>query len=494
MPAAKKARWNELLVLVGRGLMVRTDSRAVLPGEVFVLLPQAGAQAQGYLADALTRGAGWIVAGPEIAAPQNSTARFVGVPDAQDALGLLAARYFRTREQAMQVVGVTGTNGKTTVTYLLEGLLTAAGRKVGVLGTVSYRWPGVSIEASLTTPGCWQLHELFSRMSAAGVDTVVMEASSHALHQKRVAGLEFDAVVLLNLTQDHLDYHGGFEDYYQAKKLLFASCPRPDKFKAANADDPYGLRLLAEDPDAVGFTLTGAKTPGNRLLTGTIVKSTGQGLSLRMKYGRKAWSLNSGLVGSHNASNLMAAQAVGLGLGLTGADMAALAPFTGVPGRLERVQNDQGFDIFVDYAHTPDALINVLGALRALDFKRIVTVFGCGGDRDRTKRPLMGRAVAKLSDVAVLTSDNPRFEAPLAIMADVRPGLAAGLESGTTGLTIIEEPDRYKALCQAVGLLRPGDVLLVAGKGHETYQQIGDAREPFSDVEAVGRAIREVRA
>ena len=468
--------------------MVRTDSREVRPGEVFALMPAAAEKSDAFLAQALAKGAAWIVSGPGVLLPQSETVKLMTVPDVPDALGQLAAKYFRTHKQAMQVVAVTGTNGKTTITYLLEGLLAAAGRKVGVLGTVSYRWPGTSIEANLTTPGCWRLHELFAQMSADGVDTVVMETSSHALHQKRVAGLEFDAAVLINLTQDHLDYHGDFEHYYQAKKLLFTSFPRADKFKAANADDPYGLRLLSELPDAVGFSLKDTAVPGNRMLRGAMSACTGQGVSLRMEFEGKCWSLDSGLVGAHNASNLMAAQAVGLGLGLGPADMQALAPFTGVPGRLERVQNDQGLNIFVDYAHTPDALQNVLGALRALDFSRVLTVFGCGGDRDRTKRPLMGRAVAGLSDVAILTSDNPRHEDPLTIMADVRPGLL----NGPAGLTVIEEPDRYKALCQAISLMRPGDALLVAGKGHESYQLIGDVKQPFSDVLAVGRAIREV--
>ncbi|MDQ7834604.1 MAG: UDP-N-acetylmuramoyl-L-alanyl-D-glutamate--2,6-diaminopimelate ligase [Humidesulfovibrio sp.] len=488
MPAARKARWNELLAMVGRGLMVRTDSREVSPGEVFALMPAAGDKSATYLAQALEKGAAWIVAGTGVVLPNSAKARLMTVPDVPEALGQLAAKHFRTLEQGMQAVAITGTNGKTTISYLLEGLLTAAGRKVGVLGTVSYRWPGTTIEANLTTPGCWRLHELFSRMSADGVDTVVMETSSHALHQKRVAGLEFDAAVLINLTQDHLDYHGDFEEYYQAKKMLFASYPRQDKFKAANADDAFGLRLLSEQPDAVGFTLCRAKASGNRMLYGELVSCTGKGVSLRMEFEGKCWTLDSGLVGAHNASNLMAAQAVGLGLGLGPADMQALKPFTGVPGRLERVLNDQGLDIFVDYAHTPDALINVLGALRALKFSRVITVFGCGGDRDRTKRPLMAQAVAKLSDVAVLTSDNPRFEDPLQIIADARPGL----QNGPADLVIIEEPDRYEALRKAVGLMRPGDVLLVAGKGHEDYQLIGGVKHPFSDVEAVGRAIREV--
>lgn len=479
-------RFNEMLALVGRGLMVRTDSRQVLPGEVFVLMPSAADKAAAYLSDALSRGAGWIVVGQEMPVPGDLQASLVRVEDPAETLGELADAYFNTREQAMQVVGITGTNGKTTVSYLLEGLLSACGRSVGVLGTVAYRWPGHSVDASLTTPGCWRLHELFAQMSASGVDTVIMEASSHALHQKRVAGLEFDAAALTNLTQDHLDYHGDFETYFQAKRLLFGAYPRPDKHKAANADDPYGARLLKEFPDALGFTLEDAQSEGNSMLRGSLVECTATGLHLRMEWEGKCWSLKSGLVGRHNASNLLAAQAVALGLGLGPADMQPLAPFTGVPGRLERVHNSHGLDIFVDYAHTPDALVNVQRALRNAGFKRLVTVFGCGGDRDRTKRPLMGRAVAELADVCVLTSDNPRHEDPLAIMADVRPGLEKAK-------TVIEDADRYQALLKAVALLAPGDALLVAGKGHETYQQVGDVKHPFSDVEAVQRAVNEVK-
>ncbi len=478
-------RLNELLALVGRGLMVRTDSRQVKPGEVFALMPSAADKSAAFLADALAHGAGWVVLDQNTAVPGDMQASIVRVDDVAEALGRLAEAHFRTREQAMQVVAVTGTNGKTTITYLLEGLLAACGRKVGVLGTVAYRWPGTSIDANLTTPGCWRLHELFAQMSADGVDTVIMETSSHALHQKRVAGLEFDAAVLTNLTQDHLDYHGDFEGYYQAKRLLFGSYPREDKHKAANADDAYGLRLLQEFPDALGFTLKDVQAK-NSMLRGTLVECTAKGMLLRMEWEGKCWSLNSGLVGAHNASNLLAAQAVALGLGMGPADMQPLAPFTGVPGRLERVLNPHGLDVFVDYAHTPDALLNVQRALRDAGFKRLVTVFGCGGNRDRTKRPLMGQAVAELSDICVLTSDNPRHEDPLEIMADVRPGLAAAKK-------VIEDADRYQAMVKAVSLMQPGDALLIAGKGHEAYQQVGDVKHPFSDVEAAKRAIDEVK-
>jgi len=477
--------YNELLALVGRGLMVRTDSRLVQPGEVFALMPSAADKAADFLADALARGAGWLVLDQNTPVPGDTAAGLVRVDDTASTLGTLAEAHFHTREQAMQVVGITGTNGKTTVAYLLEGLLSACGRTVGVLGTVAYRWPGTSIDASLTTPGCWRLHELFAQMSADGVDTVIMETSSHALHQKRVAGLEFDAAVLTNLTQDHLDYHGDFENYYQAKRLLFSSYPRPDKHMAANADDPYGQRLLKEFPDALGFTLQGAATCDKSMLCGKLVECSSRGLLLRMEWEGKCWSLNSGLVGQHNASNLLAAQAAALGLGMGPADMQPLAPFTGVPGRLERVENAHGLDVFVDYAHTPDALLNVQRALLNAGFKRLVTVFGCGGNRDRAKRPLMGQAVAELSDICVLTSDNPRHEDPLAIIDDVRPGLAKAK-------AVIEDADRYQAMLKAVAQLKKGDALLIAGKGHESYQQVGDVKHPFSDVAAAKRAIAEV--
>ncbi len=479
--------WLDLVDKVRGGLKVRTDSRAVQPGEVFVCMPSAQDKADAFMADAVARGAAYVVCSGRPQSDLRSKAVFLERTDPAADLGELARATFKTDELSLKILGITGTNGKTTTSYLVEHILSSAGLKVGVLGTVSYRWPGFSVGAPLTTPGCWQLHELMANMEKSDVDVVVMEVSSHALDQKRVAGLSFEAAALTNVTQDHLDYHGDMETYFKAKASLFESYLKPGRTAVLNWDDPYGRRLLERLPTTLGYGL-GPDQAGSLTLAGQIMSCTGKGLTLRMAYKGKTWDIDSPLVGRHNAQNLLTAQASALALGVSCKEMRRLAAFTGVPGRLERVENDRGLDIFVDYAHTPDALINVQKTLRELDFKRLITVFGCGGDRDRTKRPLMARAVAEYSDVAVLTSDNPRHEEPLAIMADARPGLAAG----PRGLEIIETPDRSEAIRRAVAMMRPGDALLVAGKGHETYQQIGDAKIPFSDQETVRAAVTEI--
>lgn len=385
----------------------------------------------------------------------------------------------------MKLVGITGTNGKTTVSYLIERLLSSSDFKVGVIGTVSYRWPGFEQEAPLTTPGCWQLHELISRMTAAGVDVAIMEVSSHALDQMRVAGLNFDAAVITNVTQDHLDYHGDMETYFKAKCLLFKHYPNALKRGIINFDDPYGRRLLECYSPSIGFGLDESCASGGESLCGEMISCTGHGMQLQMTFSGQSWVIESDLIGRHNGSNLLAAQAVGLHLGLTPKQMDVFAEFDGVPGRLERVRNNKGLNIFVDYAHTPDALENVLRTLKDLNFKRVITVFGCGGDRDRAKRPLMAEAACRYSDVAVLTSDNPRTEDPLRIIDDVRPGLK-GCE------TTIEDPDRASAIRKAVAEMTAEDVLLVAGKGHETYQIIGTEKRDFSDAAEVSKAIKEI--
>ena len=343
-----------------------------------------------------------------------------------------------------------------------------------MIGTVAYRWPGTEIVANMTTPDCLKLHSLLSRMEAAGVENAFMEVSSHALDQNRSAGISFAGGVLTNVTQDHLDYHGDMETYFEAKKKLFTTVPEPNKLGVVNLDDPYGRRLLPELKNGIGFTLTGESIEGCRVLHGDVVESSVDGLTLHMTFEGKEWDITSPMVGTHNASNLLAAQAVGIGMGLTTDDMHALSEYGGVCGRLERIPTDTGIYAFVDYAHTPDALVNVLSALRETGFKRIITVFGCGGDRDRTKRPLMGEAVAKGSDVAVLTSDNPRTENPNAILEDVKPGLADCNE-------VLVEVDRKKALELAVSVAKPGDCILVAGKGHEDYQVVGTKKVSFSD-------------
>lgn len=283
-----------------------------------------------------------------------------------------------------------------------------------------------------------------------------------------------------NLTQDHLDYHHDMETYFKAKAKLFLDGdgkPFADRVMAIGTDNPWGARLAGMATEAIGFGLTASGASG-RYLEGKVLSSTTAGLRLHARFEGREWEFTSPLVGNYNAENLLAVQAVALGFGLDPEAFRCFETFCGVPGRLERILNPQNLDVFVDYAHTPDALINVLNALRGAGFKRIVTVFGCGGNRDRAKRPLMGEAVARLSDVAVLTSDNPRHEEPEAIMADVMPGLSGAAE-------VFADPDRRRAIEKGLELLHPGDALLIAGKGHESTQQIGDVKHPFSDQQTV---------
>ncbi|MCT4535514.1 UDP-N-acetylmuramoyl-L-alanyl-D-glutamate--2,6-diaminopimelate ligase [Halodesulfovibrio sp.] len=460
---------------VATGLLtLHIDSRKVKQGDVFVALPGATVDGGKFIENAIENGAAYIVCSEENIPANPVDAVFVVTENTKETLGRLASARFGTANLNLQLVGVTGTNGKTTVTSILEYLFAEAGRKTGVIGTVAYRWPGTEIVANMTTPDCLKLHSLLSRMEAAGVENAFMEVSSHALDQNRTAGIRFAGGVLTNVTQDHLDYHGDMETYFDAKKKLFTTVPDVAKLGVVNLDDAYGKRLLPELSNGIGFTLTGADVEGCRVLCGEILESTVDGLKLHMSFEGQEWNITSPMVGTHNASNLLAAMAVGVGMGLTIQQMQSLSGYTGVCGRLERIPTTKGIYAFVDYAHTPDALVNVLSALRKTGFERIITVFGCGGDRDRTKRPLMGEAVAKGTDVAVLTSDNPRTENPDAILEDVKPGLADCKE-------VLVEVDRKKAIELAVSIAKPGDCILVAGKGHEDYQVLGTKKVPFSD-------------
>ena len=477
------------------GTTLRTHSGEAGKGDVFVSLPKAApvspdgpdySDAPRYLADAVRAEVSHIVctqavfdaAGVEAAATGPIAVTFAADPRAT--LGELAKAHYNTDGSPIGIIGITGTNGKTTSTYLLEAIVKAAGKTPGVIGTVEYRWPGHEEASPLTTPDCLRLHSMLASMRTAGADTAIMELSSHSIDQNRVAGISFAGAIFTNLTQDHLDYHRDMEDYFSAKAKLFTSREKgglasPDTALVVNLDDPYGERLFAANAAIVGFSL---QRGGHRVVQGEILEQGRDGLHLRMTYAGNTWELHSPLVGAFNAANLMGAQALTLAMGLGENPLRALENFAGVPGRLERVNNPQGLSVFVDYAHTPDALQKALQALRGAKFERIVTVFGCGGNRDRTKRPLMGETAAALSDVVVVTSDNPRREDPLAILADIRPGLGGAR-------AIIEEADRKKAIGLALEVLKPGDALLVAGKGHEPYQIIGDTKYPFSDQQVV---------
>jgi UDP-N-acetylmuramoyl-L-alanyl-D-glutamate--2,6-diaminopimelate ligase len=468
----------------------------VAPGDLFVAL--AGEQADGhdYLEAAAAAGAAAAVVerpAPGLGLPQ------LQVADTRLALAALAARWYGHPSRDLTLVGVTGTNGKTTVSYLVEAALRRLG-PTGLIGTVETRWGATRTASALTTPLSLELNRLLDRMRAEAVAACVMEVSSHALHQHRADGLLFDAAVFTNLTRDHLDYHRDMEAYRAAKLRLFtellpaaAAAGKPGAAVAC-ADDPAGLAAAAA-AQGLGLPVWTYGFAREAAVRGLAPELGLAGGRVAARWAGGELELSTPLVGRYNLQNLLGAFATALALGLEpGEAAAALAACPGVPGRLERVAGPAaGPAVFVDYAHTDDALSQVLAALRPLTAGRLVCVFGAGGDRDPGKRPLMGRAVGAAADAAVLTSDNPRTEDPEAIMAMIRPGLEeAGLARGSdpAGAGVyVSEPDRARAIALAVGAAGPADVVLIAGKGHEDYQIVGRTRRRFDDREQAAAAL-----
>jgi UDP-N-acetylmuramoyl-L-alanyl-D-glutamate--2,6-diaminopimelate ligase len=396
-------------------------------------------------------------------------------------------------------VGITGTNGKTSTTYILEAILGAAGHRVGVVGTVNYRVAETVWPAPVTTPESLDLQRLLREMRNHDVSHVFLEVSSHALDLRRVDCAVFNAGVFTNLSQDHLDYHRDLDDYFAAKSRLFleilANGGSSQGLAVLNLDDPRGQALK----DAVRVpTLTYGCHPDSQVRP-LSHRFRQDGLEALLTTPRGDIEILSRLVGPFNLANILAATATALGLGFDLDTIArGIAALNGVPGRLERFGPPAGPGVFVDYAHTPAAITQALGALQTLDFSRLITLFGCGGDRDRTKRPLMARAAAAGSHLVIVTSDNPRTEDPLAIIREIEPGLeesglpklsAAAAAQGESGYLVV--PDRRAAIRLAVALAKPGEAVLVAGKGHENYQIWGNARRHFDDREEVVQALKE---
>ena len=463
---------ENVLDMLREGTGLRTHSGNVQAGDVFVALPGTRGDGARYIDDAVARGARVVVHAEGADVARREGVDYVPVAHPARTLGALARAACGTEARLPRVIGVTGTNGKTTTAHLIHHLLRENGIAAGIIGTVHCSWPGTDMPATMTTPDCLSLHELVGRMVRDGVECLVMEVSSHALDQDRLAGLPVEVGVFTNLTQDHLDYHGDMERYFEAKARLFLGEDRCAR-GVVNLDDGYGRRLKDARPDLLGMGLDVAAE-----LSGEILDFGTWGMRLSVTCGGSAFELKTGLVGRHNAHNLLSAAGAGLLLGLDPSALACLSGATGAPGRLERVPNERGLDIFVDYAHTPDALEKVSVALKGMGFARLITVFGCGGDRDATKRPLMGRAVARHADVVVMTSDNPRTEDPEAILDQIEPGLNGAKN-------VVREADRRKAIGLAIEAMRPGDALLIAGKGHEDYQIVGTQKRHFSDFEAV---------
>lgn len=466
---------------------ISVDSRSVRPGDLFVAVPGARADGHAYLAEAARRGAAAALVERELPSPPLPVVR---VPSTTAVLPGVAVAFHGDPSAKLRVTGVTGTNGKTTVTYLIEAILAAAGRVPAVIGTIDYRVAGTVLRKGLTTPFPHELQAVTAEAVALGATDLLMEVSSHSAAQGRIEGVRFDVGIFTNLTRDHLDFHGDMETYFSAKARLFREyLPAGGKRTgiAVNGDDPHGERIAQEYPSATtfGFSRSWDIHPEEMAMTW-------EGTRMVLATPAGPLAMRSPLIGAHNVSNVMAAVAGGLLLFVSPATIAAgIAAAGTIPGRLEPIPNARGIHVFVDYAHSPDGMDRVLSTLRGLTEGRLVTVFGCGGNRDRGKRPAMGRVAAMRSDVVVVTSDNPRDEDPAAILADIVPGLtseglmeAHGPAAWREGFFRVEA-DRKAAIDLALSLAEPGDTVAIVGKGHEDVQIIGDRRLPFDDRQAV---------
>jgi len=471
-------------------------SQDVRPGGVFVAIRGRIADGHDFIDEAWQRGAVAVVTEK----PVTGGGVVVTVPDTRQALADLAATFYGRPSEQLTVIAVTGTNGKTTTTYLVEGILRQAGLPSGVIGTINYRHSGVSHPSPVTTPESLDLQKIMAEMRAAGVSHVVLEASSHAIDLQRIHACWIDVGVFTNLSQDHLDFHGSMAAYWATKKRLFTqllpSGPKAGRAVAVvNADSVHGREIA--DLLAVRVIRTGTR-PECRVRAERIVCDL-QGIRASIAFGEQHVDIRSPLVGRHNVENLLCAAGVGSALGIHPQVIrAGLEAVRCVPGRLERVDSRSGRWVYVDYSHTPDALENALSTLRALTAGRIICVFGCGGDRDRTKRPVMGAIAARLSDLAIVTSDNPRTEDPVAILDQIVPGILAQGVPETDARSIealagrkgfMTEPDRRKAIARGIRAACPGDIVLIAGKGHEPYQIIGHQVIPFDDREEAANVL-----
>jgi len=484
--------WGDRARVVGDGEVeiakLAYDSRKAGPGTLFFCVVGERRDGHEFAAQVVAAGAAALVVERqlEVAVPQ------VVVASARAAMAPLAAAFWGDPTAELKVVGVTGTNGKTTTAYLIREILEAAGVRTGLMGTVKQVVGGAAEAVERTTPEGIDLQETFRRMLAGGDEACAMEVSSHAMVLHRADAIHFDAAVFTNLTQDHLDFHADMEDYFAAKRMLFEAGPG---VRIVNVDDPYGRRL-AEEFECLTFSAEGAEADYRAVdvefdatgarFTVSMGRKLEQSLSFRPIDG--GVRVRTGMPGHFNVANALGAFAAATALGVDPEDAArGLAAAARVPGRFEPIDEGQGFAVLVDYAHTPDSIENVLRAARRLTDGRLIAVFGAGGDRDKAKRPLMGRAGGVLSDLAVVTSDNPRSEDPEAIVAEV----AAGARGGAAELLV--EVDRHAAIALALGRAGPGDTVVIAGKGHEQGQEFeGGRKVPFDDREVAREELRKL--
>jgi UDP-N-acetylmuramoyl-L-alanyl-D-glutamate--2,6-diaminopimelate ligase len=465
-------------------LEIAYDSRLVNSRTLFAAIRGEKTDGNKFVADAVARGAVAVISEQEIAATLPAEFPWILVADARKALAITAANYYARPAEILKLIGVTGTNGKTTTSYLVDSVLRAAGCQVGLLGTIGYRLVSDPLPAPNTTPESLDLQKYLARIVRAGGTHAVLEASSHALAMDRLWGCPFAVAIFTNLTRDHLDYHKTFEDYFAAKRRMFEGTGAPPPAMAViNRDDEYGQKLSGLAARTLTYGLESGADITTRKPTLTL-----SGLEFTAETPAGKIEIRSNLVGRPNVYNILAAVGTGVALNLSKEVIAAgIAHLSAVPGRFERIDGGQPFLVIVDYAHTDDALRNLLATARELNPDgRIITLFGCGGDRDRTKRPLMGEAAGRGSDIVVLTSDNPRSEDPLLIINDAIVG------AQRTKAKVFIEPDRQKAIELALDEARAGDIVLLAGKGHETVQVLRDRTVEFDD-RAVARRILSQR-
>ena len=475
-------------------------------GKGFLFAALRGMEADGhqFVGEAIRKGAEALLLEEERESPPQTA---IWVPDSRQALAKISSNFYGDPSSQIKLIGVTGTNGKTTTTYLIESIFKNAGWDVGVVGTINYRYGQKTTPAPNTTPESLDLQRLLWEMVKEGISHVVMEVSSHGLDLNRVSACQFDGVVFTNLTLDHLDYHKTLEQYFESKKKLFSEfllrSHKSGRFAVTNRDDPRGEAMIEGiDLPILRYGLN----PSCDLLADEIT-STFEGLSFRIRTPKGDLHIRSRLMGSFNLYNILAAASVGLAMDLPLEILkAGIESLEGVSGRFERVENRSGVHVIVDYAHTHDALERVLLGLKSIlgerpqNHGKVITVFGCGGDRDRTKRPLMGEVAGRYSDLVILTSDNPRTEDPLSIMDEVEKGIQSlpleewpqeKVKSWRSKKGYLKVPDRREAIRAAIRLAQPLDAVLIAGKGHEDYQMIGKKRFPFDDRVEAKKALEE---
>ena len=459
------------------------DSRRVQRNGLFVALRGEKNDGHEFIGQAIENGASVIVAERE---EKNPRATCLLVENTRTALADLAATFYGLPARRLKLAAVTGTNGKTTTTFLIKHICEKAGLRCGLIGTVRYEIGERVLPAPRTTPESLDLQELLAQMANAGCRAAAMEVSSHALAQERIRGLEWDVAVFTNLTQDHLDYHGTMENYFESKAKLFTQLAQQQKKRkpvaVVNMDDRYGEQLLDRIDKKISVVMFGMG-----------VRADFRASNYRMEFGGTSYQLDARgksylvrlpLIGRFNVANSMAALAAANALGLNLREaVLSLGKSPQVPGRLEMVPAKRQFQVFVDYAHTPDALLNVLKTLRQLEPGRLIAVFGCGGDRDRQKRPLMGRVADQNADYSIITSDNPRKEDPNAIISEIEKGFGSDRYEKVA--------ERAAAIARAIALAQPRDIILIAGKGHETYQEFADHTVPFDDIQVARRAIED---